>query len=297
MSRCVLLLLLVSLFLACGDEVPPLIEDDARREYAEAYCLTVDECGDDYGALWVSVDDCVESRYGLLQAPVFEGFNPAMTDADLTACADTIRAATCEEFYGQDEFRSTPPCDALRAQPGATAASPANQPIIGCDCVEGESCRENLDRGPICRQCVPDVDEGADCSDARCQSDLVCNSEDSICTRVLGFGCDSDYDCGGGTDYYCDDDFQCQPRAPGTPCHSNTLFDPVAQVDLACVGGQAVTAPGLNEACDDEPDCGPAGLVCVEERCVEKRSVGESCEEPETDLGAPFRVRPNAVGI
>ena len=99
----------------------------------------------------------------------------------LDACLAFIRATSCHDLAATNHFSGIPGCDSF-VQPRVAS---------GGTCVYDWECQQTQchhDAGKLDGKCVAFAAVGEDCTDSKCGSGLVCDSESKLCATALADG-------------------------------------------------------------------------------------------------------------
>jgi hypothetical protein len=247
---------------ACGNVTPsndgggpPPTADQACAEFSQVFCNALQTCASFFTqVLYGDAATCLaRTKLSCVTDQSVPGIN--RTPADVVACANAARNATCDELIAN---RLPAACDNV---PGPT--------IDGGGCGSSLQCMSgHCEKGNnSCGTCAPRQPANGSCTvDEGCARGLVCANQRCVAPRESGADCDQNNPC--RASLYCDkNSHTCASRAgAGAPCGSDgNVCDPVKGV--ACNGfASTPTCQAVGVAKGGQP-CGIVNsmlTLCVE---------------------------------
>jgi hypothetical protein len=293
-----------------GDETAvdtgmPVTAEQACDSYAQALCDKLQSClGVFVTVAWGDAATC-KTRYVPKCLDAFKATGTAAQPADLAACGDAAKSASCEALLNNDPPTAcTPkkgsvdngaPCgDDGQCKSGFCGFDDTKRvcgvcggaPTAGASCADGKKCG----RGLVCAtngKCAAPAAEGATCSDTTpCQANLSCTA--GKCAKKLtteGAACsDTTPECDGTQGLFCVQ-AKCQKvtfAAEGMPCgakiDTSTMPAKITSLTLCKAGGWC---KGYDPAKSK-----------LEGTCTKASADGESCGTDTVDPRNPPCVAP-----
>lgn len=141
--------------------------------------------------------------------------------------------------------------------------------------------KEDIIIGELCTYCVNTDD---------CNDGMVCDNQLDKCVGDLGYeGCNFDDEC--SLDLECIDNVCSDPENPNQGDDSQQEGDQVGEPMIPCIGdncenfgmtcvyNNCYNFRTIGETCDDNLDCLPDDIVCINGFCNVQSDLGETCDE------------------
>jgi hypothetical protein len=257
----------------------------------DAYCQKINECAPlAITLVYGDLAGC-KARLKLSCVAQIKLADNGLTPASITACANAVATATCDDLL----YRNIPAC------------APKGSRLAGAACGTGSQCTSTYCAATTatCGICAGLAPAGGDCTvDDDCKPQLVCGGL-GLCVTPGGAGaaCDDNTPCRYG--YYCSGGTCAAARTtPGAPCTESGSCEILkglfcngtvcariltAQPGDACgvVGGTSVAACAAGDCISSDPVNDPNSGTCTSlagdgEACGSAVSTGVDCESPST---------------
>lgn len=240
----------------------------ACSRLAEAMCARVDGCAPFLAQTTLGRGAaCIRALADRCQLAAGLG-GSQRTPESMDACAESVKASTCDAFLGSFPEPCEPPAGTLSA---------------GSTCAFDEQCATTFcARAPdvACGVCLPAPRAGEPCSFAACARGLVCTSA-NLCAKPgrVGDACGPNEPCARLA--FCDGSVCAPRRKVGEGCAGFGQCD--AFGETACAANSICIATRVarkGEACDLTANalvlC-EAPYRCIDDRCAEAKPEGATC--------------------